>query len=100
MEYKTEFGFINFDVIVNKKYPHGLLLFMGSYIYKEFRRQGKFKEMVFDLFLQMPKGTEVQVATTNWDIAMMFIKLGFKKVDEIEYWGNTVNTTKLKGFII
>ena len=48
----------------------------------------------------MPRGTEIQVATTNWDIAMMFIELGFKKVDEIEYWGNTENTTKLKGFIL
>lgn len=100
MQHKTEFGFINYDYIVNEKYPHGLLLFMGSYIYKEHRRQGRFKNMVFDLFLQMPRGTEIQVATTNWDIAMMFIELGFKKVDEIEYWGNTGNTTKLKGFIL
>ncbi len=100
MEYKTEFGFINYDYIVNEKYPHGLLLFMGSYIYKEYRRQGKFKNMVFDLFLKMPKGTEVQVALANWDLTMMFIKLGFKKVDEIEYWGNTGNTNKLKGFIL
>jgi hypothetical protein len=99
MEYKTEFGFINYDYIVNEKYPHGLLLFMGSYIYKEYRSQGKFKEMVEDLFSQMSKGTEVHLAISNKKLVPMFEKMGFEKTGDIEYWGSPGNTTNLKGKI-
>ena len=99
MEYKTEFGFINYNYIVNEKYPHGLLLFMGSYIYKEFRQQGKFKEMVNELFSQMPKGTEIQVAIANKNLVPMFKKMGFEEIKNVEYWGNPSNTINLKGII-
>jgi hypothetical protein len=100
MEYKTEFGFIHFDYIMNEKYPNGLLLFMGSYVDKKYRRQGKFKEMVLGLFIQMPKGTEIQIALSNWDLVMMFKKLGFWEVDSIEYWGKPKNTITLQGKIL
>ena len=99
MQYKTEFGFIDFDVIVNENYPDGLLLFMGSYIEKKYRGQGKFKQMVLDLFSQMPRGTRVQVALANHKLVNMFKKLGFKEVDSIEYWGKPDNTITLEGIV-
>lgn len=98
-EYRTEFGFINFDFIVNEKYPNGLLLFMGSYIYKEFRNQGKFKEMVLNLFFNFPRETEVQVPLLDKKLVPMFEKMGFIKVKELEYWGECSNSIKMKGYL-
>jgi len=99
MEYKTEFGFIDYDYIVNEKYPHGLLLFMGSYVYKEFRGQGKFKNMVNTLFSRMKKGTEVQVSLANKNLVSYFKSLGFEETYEIEFWGKPDNTINLRGKI-
>jgi hypothetical protein len=98
IEYKTEFGFINFTIILDEKYPSGLLLFMGSYIYKEHRRKGKFKEMVNELFSQF-KGAEVQVTLSNKHLISFFESLGFEKTGSIEYWRKPKNSTNLKGKI-
>ena len=99
MQLKSEFGFIDFDVIIDEKYPNGLLLFKGSYIKKEFRRQGKFKEMVNTLFSRMKKGTEVQVSLANKNLVSYFKSMGFEETGEVEFWGKPDNTVNLKGKI-
>jgi len=99
MRYLSEHGFIDFDVILNNNYPNGLLIFKGSYVDKEFRNSGKFKEMVKDLFSRQPEQTKVHLATLNKNIYKMFLRLGFKEVDFVEYWNNTTNTIKLEGII-
>ena len=93
-EYKTEFGFINYDFIVNNNYK----LLHNFYIYKEFRGKGKFKEMVLDLFSNFPRETEVQIPL-NKKLVPMFEKMGFKKVKELEYWGECSNSIKMKGYL-
>jgi hypothetical protein len=99
MRLESPFGFIDFDVIVDEKYPNGLLLFKGSYIKKEFRRQGKFKEMVNTLFSRMKKGTEVQVSLANKNLVSYFKSMGFEETGEVEFWGKPDNTVNLKGKI-
>jgi hypothetical protein len=93
---ESEYGFIDYSYEVNEKYPEGILLFMGSYINKESRGQGKFKEMVKDLFIKFPVNTLIQVATINKHLISFFIRLGFKIVDTIEHWGNASNAVKLE----
>jgi hypothetical protein len=72
---------------------------MGSYIKKEFRRQGKFKEMVNTLFSRMKKGTEVQVSLANKNLVSYFKSMGFEETGEVEFWGKPDNTVNLKGKI-
>ena len=72
---------------------------MGSYIKKEFRDQGKFKEMLKILFLKFPIGTIIQIPLTNKKLAPLFRRLGFKKVKSIEYWGEVSNAMKLEGIL-
>jgi hypothetical protein len=94
----SEFGFIDYHYkFPCEKYPNGLLLFMGSHILKEHREKGHFKDMVFELFAKFPEDTVVQVALSNKNLVSFFERLGFIKVDSIEYWGGTDNTIKLQG---
>ena len=75
--YITNFGNIEYTYVDN------LLILHGTIVYKEWRRQGKFKQMLKELFLEFPDGTIVQTAT-NKKLVPMFERLEFKKVKEIE----------------
>jgi hypothetical protein len=93
---ESKYGFIDYSYEINEKYPNGILLFMGSYINKSSRGQGKFKEMVKELFSKFPMNTLIQVATINKHLISFFDRLGFKIVDTIEHWGNASNAIKLE----
>jgi hypothetical protein len=96
--FETDFGTINYDYVKSEKYPQGLLLFMGSYVKKEFRRQGKFKEMLKILFSKFPENTLVQVPLSNKKLVPLFNRLGFKKVKSIEYWGE-IDIIEMEGIL-
>lgn len=94
------FGYIDYSYRKpDLDYPNGLLVFMGSYVEKKYRGQGKFKDLVKTLFSLFPNGTEVHLGISNPIIVNMFTKNGFRQVGFIEYWGSTTNTIKLKGKI-
>jgi len=97
--FKKPYGFIDYYYIIDNKYPHGVLIFMGSFVQKEERGKGLFKLMIKELFELFPKGTEVQVAISNKILINSFKELGFVEVDSIEYWGKLDNTVNLKGFL-
>lgn len=98
--FQTEWGIIDyFYSDPCKKYPTGLLLFLGSIIYKEYRGNGKFKEMVKNLFQMFPEKTLIQVALANKKLVPMFKRIGFKETDKIEYWGIAYNTVNLEGYL-
>jgi len=97
---KNEFGFINYSYIKpNDKYLTGLLLFMGSYVNKEFRGKGKFKTLVKTLFNKFPDNTIVQVPLSNKNLISFFRRLEFYNVESIEYWNNPSNAVVLEGKI-
>jgi len=97
--FETIYGYIDHGYLVSKTYPEGLLVFMGSYIYKEFRGEGKFKDMVKELFKKYSYGTIVQVPVENKHLLQMFKRLGFEKVKKIEYWGELGNSILMQGII-
>ena len=97
---ETEYGSINYSYsLPNENYPTGLLLFMGSYVKKEFRGCGRFKDMVKTLFLSHPEKTLIQVALANKNLVKLFERIGFKRVKWVEHWGLASNTTKLDGIL-
>jgi hypothetical protein len=97
---ETKWGIIDYSYSVpDENYPTGLLLFLGSIIHKKYRRDGKFKEMVSDLFKMMPIGTLIQVALANKKLVPMFERIGFKKIYKIEYWVTASNTLNLGGYL-
>lgn len=101
MRLETSYGYIDYHYEISEKYPNGLLLDLGAIIYKIYRNQGKLKELLKILFSSVPEGTVVQMAVVNRNILPMFKRIGFKKVKEIEYWGEishameTIITKKL-----
>ncbi|MDD5648838.1 MAG: hypothetical protein PHF86_00210 [Candidatus Nanoarchaeia archaeon] len=98
--FETEWGRIDYSYsIPDKNYPTGLLLFLGSVIYKKYRRKGRFKEMVKNLFQIFPQETLIQVALANKKLVPMFERIGFKKVTKIEYWVAASNTVNLEGYL-
>jgi len=97
--FDTEFGFIDYHYSIEPEYPNGILIFLGSLVYKKYRGKGAFKKMVLDLFSKFPSGTEVQVSLATHYLVNFFEKMGFKRVKSIEYWGSPSNTINLKGVI-
>lgn len=93
------YGFIDYHYSIEEKYPHGILIFMGSYVDKEHRGQHLFSGMVQELFSMFPKGTEVHVPVANKTLVKFFEKLGFNEAVRIEHWGNPSNATCMIGFI-
>lgn len=87
MRLETLYGYIDYHYEVSPDHPEGLLVDLGAYVYKEYRGQGKLKEMLKILFLSIPEGTTVQMAVINKILVSMFKRLGFKRVKSIEYWG-------------
>lgn len=97
---ESPFGYIDYGYSKkSKKYLNGILVFMGSYIYKEFRGQGKFKEMVKLVLSEFTEGTIVQVPVENKKLVPMFERMNFKRVKKIEYWGELKNSILMQGII-
>lgn len=84
-------GFIDYCYIKNDEYPNGLFIFMGSLVYPQFRNKGFFTQMVKHLLSSFPDGTIVQAPVSNKNILRLFQRLGFVKVERIEYWENVSN---------
>jgi len=95
--FSSEYGFIDYHYSIEPDYPNGILIFMGSLVYKQYRGMGVFKKMVLDLFDKFPLGTEVHVCLATHYLVSFFERMGFERVDEIEYWGQMSNTINLKG---
>ena len=92
-----EYGFIDYHYSIDKQYPNGILLFLGSFVEADHRGKGLFKEMVNELFNLFPKGTEVQVALSNKKLIHFFKdELKFKDTNRVEYWGSPENAVTLK----
>lgn len=107
MEYKREkysclFGEIQYCYFPPTvgDYPfQGLLIFMGSMVYKEYRGQGHFKEMVKYLLNEFPEGIKVQAPVSNKILIPMFERLGFKEVERIEYWEKLANSVMMEAML-
>jgi len=97
--FETDFGFIDYHYEINSEYPKGILIFLGSLVYKQYRGMGIFKEMVLKLFDKFPLQTEVHVALSNHELVPFFERMDFKRVKKIEYWGSPDNTINLKGVL-
>jgi len=94
------YGWINYSYSISKKYPNGLLLFMGSFVDPQYRGKGLFVKMMEELLSMFPKGTEVQVPLSNPILINHFKNLGFTEVNgPIEYWGETENSVNMKAVL-
>jgi hypothetical protein len=98
--YTSLFGSIDYCYFSSDlKYPEGLLLFLGSYISKEYRGQGHYKEMVKALLNSFPENTVVQIPIENKILLPLFCRMGFVIVKEIEFWGCPQNCKVMQGVI-
>ena len=88
--YETDYGFIDYG------YNYDVLVFMGSYIHPQYRKQGKFKEMMLALIFSFRKGIKVQVPVNTKFLVHTFKELGFYEVESIEYWGKLNTATLLE----
>jgi ribosomal protein S18 acetylase RimI-like enzyme len=81
----------------NTSLPKGLdlIIFMGSYVNKEYRGKGCFSKMFTELMSKYPTYT-IQVAIQNHNLINFFKRNGFKDVPEIEIWGSPSNCTCLQ----
>ncbi len=96
----TKFGYINYRYYDNcDEYPNGLIVDLGAYVYKKYRKQGKLKEILKILFLRYPEGTKVQMAVKNKKLISMFKRMNFDIVKSIEYWGELQGTTLMQSII-
>jgi len=85
---ETKYGWLDYYYEISDEYPNGVVVDLGGYIYKKYRKAGKFKQLFKKLLLSVPLGTTVQVAVANRKLLPMFKRLNFKKVSKIAYWGN------------
>jgi GNAT superfamily N-acetyltransferase len=78
-------------------YEDDVVIFMGSYVDKDYRGKGIFKMMINELLPNFD-GKEVYIPLSNPIIINMFKDLGFVQIKEpIRYWGkpnNSVNVYK------
>ena len=82
------FGNINYHYSKKEEgYPNGIIIFMGSYIKPKYRGEGRFKAMLYEFLNSFSEKTTVQVPISNKKIINLFERIGFEKVDKIEYWG-------------
>jgi hypothetical protein len=98
--YDTIFGSIDYCYFPKlDDYPNGLLVFMGSYIEKKYRGEGHYKEMVRALLSNFPENTIVHIPIENKHIMNMFLRMNFKIVDKIEFWGKPANCKVMAGIL-
>jgi len=90
--FRSEHGSIRYKI-----YDDNVVVFMGSYVDKNFRGQGIFNRMLDELFSTF-SGKDVYIPISNDKIINHFLKLGFEIYDKpIRYWGkpeNCVNVHK------
>jgi len=84
---ESKYGWLDYYYEVSDEYPNGVVVDLGGYVHKEYRGQGKLKDMLKKLLKSVPLGTTVQMAVSNRNLIPMFKRLGFKKVKRIIYWG-------------
>jgi len=99
--FENKVGFIDYNYEINDKYPHGIFVFMGSYVELRFRGQHEFSNMVKKIFETLPKGTEVHAAATNKKVVNFLTSLPNFKIttESVEFWKNPENATNIKGFL-
>jgi len=98
--YSTFFGTIEYCYFKKEEnYPNGLFIFMGSYIYKQYREEGHFKKMLKHLLNEFPEETLIQVPVENKNLIPMFERLGLKEVERIEYWEKLSNAITMQGVL-
>jgi len=98
--YQTEFGTIDYCYFpALDDYPKGLLVFMGSYIEKKYRGAGHYRDMVRTLLMSFPEETIVHIPIENKHILNMYLRMDFKIVEKIEFWGSPSNAKLLSGII-
>ena len=90
--FESEYGWFDYYYEVSDEYPKGVVVGLGAYVHKEFRGQGKYKEMLKQLLTSVPLGTIVQFAVANRHLVVMFKKLGFKGVKSVAHWGEAQHT--------
>lgn len=88
---ETKYGWLDYYYEISNEYPNGVVVDLGGYVYKEYRGQGKLKEMLKQLFSLFPTGTTIQMAVKNKHLIPMFKRWGFKPVKQIMYWGEVKN---------
>jgi hypothetical protein len=91
-KFESKYGWFDYYYEISDEYPSGVVVGLGAYVYKEYRGQGKYKEMLKELLTSVPLGTIVQFAVANKHLVVMFKKLGFKKVKRVAYWGEAQHT--------
>jgi len=84
---ESKYGWLEYYYEVSDEFPNGVVVDLGGYVHKEYRGQGKLKEMLKELLSSVPEGTTVQMAVANRHLMHMFTRLGFKKVKRLVYWG-------------
>lgn len=84
---ESKYGWLDYYYEVSDEYPNGVVVDLGGFVHKEYRGQGKMKDMLRELLKSVPLGTTVQMAVQNRKLIPMFKRLGFKKVKRIIYWG-------------
>lgn len=95
--FEKYYGFIDYHYSIEEKHPHGILVFLGSLIYKKFRGNGLFKPMIEEFLSKFPQNTEVHLTISNKKILGLFKDLGFIETKEpLEFWGNPSNALNLK----
>ena len=97
--FETKYGNIDYIYLKNNDYLDGLLILNGSIVFREYRGTGKFKEMLRMLLSQFPEGTIMQGAVITKKLTSFFIRIGFKKIARIEYWGAPTNCTLVEGIL-
>lgn len=90
--FESEFGWFDYYYEISDEYPSGVVVGLGAYVHKEFRGQGKYKEMLKELLTSVPLGTLAQFAVANKHLVVMFKKLGFTNVKKVAYWGEAQHT--------
>lgn len=75
-----------------KKYPNGLFVDGGAFTMKDFRNKKLLTILLYETFLSIPDDICLQFAVQNRKLIPFYDRLGFKKVQKIDYWGKVSNT--------
>lgn len=88
--FRTEHG-----TIKHRIYEDKVVVFMGSYVDKQFRGGGIFKNMLISL-LENFKDYDIYVPVSNDIVINLFLKLNFEIYDApIRRWGKTENSINM-----
>jgi hypothetical protein len=96
--YESDLGFIDYGYDIDYK-PNGLLVFMGSYVYKINRGGGAYKKILRDFLEYFPEGTLIQIPIENKFLIPLFTRMGLEKVNQIEFWGELSGSVLMQGVL-